>query len=1038
MVINISPNRTIYQKYFEDIKDMKDSGQATEFTYRTPFATFLTDLHNQIKLIEEPHKIPGVGRPDFKALRGASASTGLKIGFIETKDIGKNLDKIVKMEQFQRYLDGVDNIILTDYIRFMLFRKKQILYDIRLFTVQDLNNVNHQIPNNLIDYFKQIFEDFFNYNLEPIKDAEELAIELSKKTKLLKDLALTQLKHDIKAIANNQNITLIHDFYEGLQLLMPNIKKEDCADAFAQTISYGLLMSRINSTNLTFQAITAFRDIPQNFKVIRFLLRTVTDPDIPIIPWIIEDLVALLKKADLVNIFAAIKFNGKKKEDPFTYFYENFLAYYDPDKRKKLGVYYTPREVVFYIIKTVNQILQSEFNKPLGFGEDDVIVLDPAVGTGNFLWRAYTVAIKEIKNAGLQGILANKIKDHILKDFIGFEILITPFIITNIKLMMVLKENNYALKPNDKIQVYLTDTLEDVIGQVRIAFGRAITNEARDANRIKRKKDILVVIGNPPYAKTATEKKTGKKKLTTPKVIDIKKLLEDYKRDLNEKNIQPLSDIYLKFIRFAQLKIEENGEGIIGFIVNNSFLDGVLHRQMRKTLLETFDAIYIINLHGDSNKREKCPDGSPDQNVFDIMQGVTIIFFIKKGNLREQGVFYFDLYGKRKFKNDWLLDDGKSNLNNIQWKTLDPQINYHFFVPFNVNPIYETFYSLKDIFKNYNSGIVTGKDEILTDFYEDDLKRKMEKIFNQEDFSDFEQLRQNTTIKNIKKHMVSLHFEQNRVKRYHYRPFDFRYIYYYYKKGTKIMERDRYNSIAFQLFRENIAIITSRLNASQNFNGIIVTKDLPDYKLGERTRGSYIFPLYDHTSIKSTIEASIPNYTPETNFQADFTNNIKMKYPNNKITPKLIFSYIYGVLHMPTYRAKYLNYLKIDFPRIPFPEDYDKLEQISTIGKELITLHLMKNRLTSSVTFPEAGNNYVDEIVYTDNKVYINDTQYFENISPNIWEFYIGGYRIAKRYLNERVKRTLNSTEIQHYIQVIEIAKKTLEYMEKLENCVFF
>lgn len=1030
MHISINIDNEDIKKYFVEIRKTYLTSDYTEHSYRTPFENLIKHIHKEIKLIHEPKRTKGFGAPDFKAFRGI-----VNVGYIETKNLDSELDKIVMSEQIKRYREAIDNLILTNYSRFILFRKeyKQPLFDISLFKLTNLENPQYRITEVALVNFQKLIETFFNYEIEPITSAEELSKQLSKKAKLLKILTKEQLLEDKKLIENNKEASQIYDFYESLKYLMINLNIDDCADAFSQTITYGLFLAKYASTS-NIKLATAANNIPKNIGIIYRLFRNISDINLNNISWIVEDIIDILNSSDLKTIINQIQYAGVKDRDPFTFFYEDFLSYYDPTKRKKLGVYYTPRPVITFIVESVNKILKNDFKKIKGFAEDEVTVLDPAVGTGTFLWKIYTEVINGIINSGLEGILEQKIENHILKHFYGFEILITPYVIAHLKLITILHNFSYNIKPTDRIQIYLTDTLGYSKITGIIPFAREIDKENKIANKIKESIPILVVLGNPPYS--SSKKRDIPKQIKDKTIFNIDKLMDDYKQNLYEQNIQPLSDDYIKFIRFAQEKINRNEHGIIAYISNNSFLDGVIHRQMRKSLLKSFNKIYIINLHGDANKGEKCPDGSKDENVFDIKQGVGISIFIKfKDNQNNKIIKYFDLYGLRAKKYEWLKDQA-GELDQIEWKDLDPGENYCFFVPFEVDTEYENYFSLTDIFKNYNSGIVTGRDEILTAIDKGELVSRMREIFDSEDLSKYPDLKSNKTGRKIISYVKKLTYNEKCIKKYHYRPFDIRYI--YYQHDPDIMERNRYTNIIFQLFKKNIALITSRLSASDSFENALVTDLFPDYKLGDRTRGSYIFPLYDYSDIKNQINIEYPNYRPKYNFKENFVLTIKSKYPKRKLTNKLIFSYIYGILFSPFYRRKYANYLKIDFPRIPFPNDFDDLKEISKLGKKLIELHLMKKSVLSYITFPIAGSNIIEKIEYKKNRIYINQNQYFDNVEKDIWTFNIGGYEILERYLKDRLNRKLKSNDVEHILKVGQIIKVSIEIMKEIDKFIFF
>jgi predicted helicase len=711
------------------------------------------------------------------------------------------------------------------------------------------------------------------------------------------------------------------------------------------------------------------------------------------------------------EVLTEIDTRGKTDRDPFTFFYEDFLSAYDPEKRKHLGVYYTPRPVVSFIVNSINHILKNDFNKLHGFADDDVTVLDPAVGTGTFLWLIYTLTLVELKNKGLGGLISKKIENHILRHFYGLEILITPYIIAHLKLSLALKKWFYELKDNDRNQVYLANTLEPSESHGLMPFMKEITEESKVANRLKQVEPILVVTGNPPYSVNSSNKSEW-----------IMEKMKDYKRDLNERNIQPLDDDYIKFIRFAQWKIDQNNQGIIGFITNNSYLDGLIHRQMRKELLNSFDRIYILNLHGDARKKETCPDGSKDENVFDIQQGVAIGLFVKNSKLGDKKVFFADLYGTRDEKYFWL---DRNKLNTVKWQELKPEEPYYFFTPkkFDFSEQYRNFWSVTDIFVLQTYGIKSSRDDFVVGFNKEELYDKLniftgkmtdseiKKRFNLKDTKTWNVSKARTEIvgKDIEK----------MIKRYAFRPLDTRWIIY----DKALVERDRFN-VMKNLLRENMALVCIRQSKKTTLN-TLVTDCLGccDFV----TNHSFFFPLY--------------SYDDEENRKSNFTNQfidfMKARYPNQNPSPEEIMYYVYAVLHSQSYRETFREFLKIDFPRIPFAKDYGTFEKLSQLGKQLAEMHLMRAKLPVFIKFDVPGSNVIEYVEYKDKKAHINEAQFFEGISEQTWNFCIGNYQVLDKWLKSRKNRELSGSEIEQFIQITEIINQTLDLMKKIDDVDF-
>lgn len=671
----------VFKEYFREIKDRYLKGDYTESTMRTPFENFIKSLDKKFNMIHEPRRIPKLGAPDFRAYRNE-----IKIGYIETKDLGKNLDEELKTEQIDKYKQSINNIILTNYGRFILIRKSEKVLDFSLFNFADLANPNYVISQEKIQDFQKLVETFFDYNLPTITSPLELSIELSKKAKLLKDLAKIQLEEDLVKIGNNQFPSSVYGFYEGMKELIKDINFDSCADAYAQTITYGLFLAKMNAFRhgeIEISRENAASQISQSIGLIKkIFLNISSDSSLLNLSWIIDEIIDILNASDFSQILSQMDSRGKTDKDPFTFFYEDFLAEYDPQKKKHMGVFYTPRPVINYIANSIHILLKENFNKPRGFADDSVTILDPALGTGTFLWLTYLITLKEIKECGLGGVMMDKVRNHILKHFYGFEILVIPYIIAHLKLTLLLSDWHYNLLADERIPVYLTNTLEPTESHGLTAFMTELNEESKTANQIKQERKILVILGNPPYHGLSMNKGKWIDDLLKKgyKLANGTRDLGYYKIDgkpLGEKNPKWLQDDYVKFIRFTQWKIDISGEGIVGLITNHAYLDNPTFKGMRQSLLNSFNTIFILNLHGNSQKKEKCPDGSKDENVFDIKQGVSISLFIKNSKIKDRKIFYSDVYGKRNEKYIWL---DRNVFSSVEWQELKPESpNYLFY-----------------------------------------------------------------------------------------------------------------------------------------------------------------------------------------------------------------------------------------------------------------------------------------------------------------------------------------------------------------------
>ncbi|MEM3581328.1 MAG: type ISP restriction/modification enzyme [Candidatus Bathyarchaeia archaeon] len=1011
--------KNLFIEYFKGVSKEFERGETSEYTFRSYLKTLIEGVQSKLKLSEENKKISKIGKPDYTCFKGS-----VKIGYIETKDIGLSLDKELKSEQLERYSSGsIPNIILTNYVRFILYRDKEVRFDVTLFDLENLKSGKCDIKEESVNKFEQMLSSFLDYNLPTIKSAEELAVELSKRAKLLRTFAKEQLDEDLEN-PNTGERSSVFDFYEVFKELINDTDVLKCVDAYSQTLTYGLFLSRINSED-KINRRTAAAYIPSSIKIIKKIFSNIAGDELPQnLSWIIDEIIDILNTADIAKILSEFVFEGGERyKDPFIHFYEDFLKEYDPAKRKQLGVYYTPEPVVSFITNSINEILKKEFGKSLGFADDSVKSLDFATGTGTFIANAFVLALKEIREAGLAGIEKEKIKNHLLKDFYGFEILVSPYVITHLKLYTLLKMEGYEMAETDKVQVYLTNTLDpqETVENLK-GFLKELTQETAIANSVKLREQILVVMGNPPYSVSSSNKSEW-----------ITKLMKDYKEGLEERNIQPLDDDYIKFIRFAQWKIEQNRNGIIGLISNNGYIDGLIHRQMRKELFRAFDKIYILNLHGDSRKKETTPNGGKDENVFDIQQGVCIGLFIKKANSHNKKVLYADLYGKRESKYEYLY---KHNFSNVDWSEIKVEQPYYFFAKKNLagGRKFYSFKKITDIFNIYSYGIKSSRDDLVVGFSKEDLVERFNTLTGRKSDEEVKQELKIIDTKTWKLNKAREKLKSKRIDdillRYEFRPFDTRWIIY----DSSLVERDRYNVMKNLIKHDNIALVCVKQNKGAWLH-TLVTNNIGccDYV----TNHSFFFPLYTFESGSQrtfkgrnakNLQGKLPNFKPE------FIEFIMEKY-KTEMKPEEILYYIYAVLHSPSYIEKYKEFLKIDFPRIPFVDDYKDFKKLSELGGRLVELHIGKVDLPKGkVKFEISGDRKITNVLHKDNKVFINEKQYFDGVSDELYKFKIGSYLVLDKWLKERKGRQLTSSEIEHFIKIVNVLSQTLEIMNKIDK----
>jgi predicted helicase len=1050
----------VFQIYFDTVK--RTDKRATEITHRTALENLLNEVKadKSFNVYQEPTKTnEDKGKPDFQVFK-----TGLLIGYLETKPVNTDLDRIIdknnpsrETKQLYRYLTVSPTLILTNYTDFILFQNGVKVKAISFFNIKD-----KKLEVENITRVTELFGSFFLSKPQQVTSPEKLSGLLAERTKIFKDLVYETISSNI-ATPFKDKLMGSEGLYEVLKkTLIDDLSLDEFADAYAQTITYGLILARLNSTN-SITAATAPTFIPKSVGTIRELFKTIEIEDIPLdIGWIIDAIIVILNSIDRKRFDEILSFKKSYGyEDPYVYFYEKFLAEYDKAKRKAMGVYYTPIPVVWYIVRSINQLLKKEFQVD-GLKEPNVTVLDFATGTGTFLLEAYKKAIDDTD----KGMRNRLIKEHLLKDFYGFEYLIAPYTVAHLKLSQFMKDNGYEIGDNERINVYLTDTLDNDLHK-RYAIFPKMSEEGEEAYKIKMKKPILVVTGNPPYSNYSRNNKPW-----------IKELIKSYKEGLDEQKIN-LDDDYIKFLRYAQWKIEQSGKGIIGVITNNSYIEGITHREMRHKLLQTFDKIYILNLHGNSNKQE------PDKNVFDIKVGVAIVLFVKlEKQAKEKEVYYYSITedGKaitRDAKYNFLMENDYSKLN---WKLLAPKEPNYWFIETDerISKSYEKGVSITDIFKEYNSGIQTKRDiitirnkpeeliTILTDLINlenEEFRKKYRLPKDGRDWAiakvkqDIVEDIQTIIQKRIKTatDITSCDWEEIkkvRIFRISYRPFDTRYT-YFFNESRSFVAYPRYDIMKnFIEIKNNLGLAFDRQIVSKSWQHAFITDTIMESGLVSlKTREwTYVAPLYLDdkkeviTKQNKLIEDAEPKFNnpfkemnPKPNFKDEFIEFLTKKYSFTP-TPIEIFSYIYAILYAPTYRRKFYEMLQKDYPRIPFTYDYPKFKKLANLGQKLIDLHLLKIPKADSklAELSEKGNDYIDKLNYDakTKRLYINDLRYFNNIAEEIWNFEIGGYQVLYKWLNERKGSVLSYESQMQFKKIVYSIKETIIIMSQIDKII--
>ena len=1017
------------KQYISELNLQYKTGIAREHSYRPALKDLLQSLLPKMVVTNEPAHIE-CGAPDFIISR---KHDHLPVFFVEAKDIGDtDLDgrnKKQHKEQFDRYKQALDHIIFTDYLDFHLYEYGEFVDSVR---VAEIKGEKIVAVKETEDKFFGMIQHLADTAIQPITTASRLAKLMAGKARLLENIIEQAMKDETESYANDN----LHGQYQAFKdVLIQDLKLEDFADIYAQTIAYGMFAARLHDdTPEDFSREEAARLIPKTNPFLRQIFNNLAGNDLDErIAWVVDDLVTVFAATDIKKIMTSYG-QDKRHHDPMIHFYEDFLAEYNPKLRKAKGVWYTPQPVVSFIVRAVDEILQKEFNLPEGLADYSMIereeaveqsrdrrtkdgmkhitrhvhrvqILDPATGTGTFLAEVINQIYDRYRNQ--QGIWQQYVDQHLLPRLNGFEILMASYAVAHLKLDMLLGETGYQHQSDNRLRVYLTNSLEESNNEPRTLFAQWLSREASEANDIKRSCPVMVMIGNPPYS--ISSQNNG---------VWITNLIADYKRYLNERNIQPLSDDYIKFIRLGQEYITRTGEGILAFICNNSFIDGIIHRQMRKELANSFDKIYILDLHGNARKKETTADGGKDENVFDIMQGVSInIFYRRKRRIHKDcQVFHYGLLGNREYKYEFL---NSHNFSDLPWKELNYDGQYCFFVPkdFSLQEEYNNGFKIEELMIINAAGLATGKDDC---FIDSDVHILLDKIKNR----------------------FQIVPSEKNVKPIAYRPFDKRYVYY----DVSLLQRAR-ESLMQHFYRDNLALCVCRQQRTSKFRHSLISNSITErcYVSIQTGELAYVFPLYLYQENMGKEERMVNfdkklydkiakglNYLPcyDDNHLVDPTSDY-----NGVLYPQALFDYIYAVLHSPSYRERYKEFLKIDFPRIPYPTDWEKFRDLAELGEELRQLHLMEDLPSKTgVNFPVVGSRQVDCYLWQDNRVYINAEQYFDGVPESVWQFYIGGYQPAQKWLKDRKGRVLDFNDIIHYGRIVYVLEQTDRIMKEIDE----
>ena len=1030
------------ERYIAEVSKQFATGKATEHSYRPALASLLSELLPKYVVTNEPRRID-CGAPDYIISKGGSSN--IPVAFVEAKDVNdRDLDgNREHKEQFNRYKNSLDHILFTDYLDFHLYEFGEFVDSVRIAEVRGDKVVVIQ-PN--VTKFLEMVDSFSGALPQKITSAKKLAQMMAAKAKLLAETIYKTLKNDTEKTGE-----LAGQWNAFKNILIHDLTEKAFADIYAQTIAYGMFAARLHDkTPDTFSRAEAATLIPETNPFLRKIFQSIAGFDMDeSIVWIVDDLVETFRVTDISKVMKNFG-QSSGQGDPLIHFYEDFLYHYDPKQKKSCGVYYTPEPVVDFMVNAVDEILKDSFKLPMGLADTSKVtlkrsndlytdnrttdhkrheekeyhrvqILDPATGTATFPAKIVRKIYSSMQ--GNLGAWQNYVDEHLLPRLNGFEFMMAPYAIAHLKLDMVLSETGYVPEKNKRLRIYLTNSLEECDPNTGTLFAQWLAQEASEANFVKRDTPVMVMIGNPPYSGISLNNGEW-----------ITSLIDDYKYIdgvyFNERK-HWLNDDYVKFIRLAEEYVNKNENGIVAYINNHNFLDNKTFRCMRYHLMKSFDKIYILNLHGNSKKGEVCPDGSIDENVFDIQQGVSINIFVKENEKKDDlaKIFYYDLYGTRQKKYEFLK---KEKFYKIPFIQINPTSPSYFFVPRETTgqDVYERGFALNEILPVNSTGVLSMGDSFAVGNSKSELENRI-LDFLENDYSEKEVKEKYSLGKNYAPFIMESKrggfvCHQDKIVPIDYRLFDRKWTYY----DNRVLWRTRDKLFSHFVNHQNIGIVTCGQIAGNEWSHILISQNLVDdsFVSNKTKERGYVFPLYLYPTEN---EANLGEQR-----KANLDENIWRKIDaclGDKTTPEQIFDYIYGVLHTPSYRKRYKEFLKIDFPRIPYPQNAEEFNRIAAIGGKLCKLHLMQEiPQPLTVSFNTPGDNVISDLRYEKGKVFINKTQFFENVPELAWNFYIGGYQPAQKWLKDRKNRTLAYDDIEHYRKIIAILVETHNLMQEL------
>ena len=938
---------------------------------------------------------------------------------------------------------------------------------------------------------------------EVITTSKKLSERLAKLARAIRDRIRTALAIETEAgsltkLMKAFQTTLVHDLDEA-----------GFADMYAQTIAYGLLSARITDpSRRTADGFTAhmrtnpfLRELMETFLHMGGRRGKAGGPGIDFDEVGVSEIVELLDQA---NMEAVVRDFGDRnpQEDPVIHFYEHFLAAYDKKQKVSRGVFYTPRPVVSYIVRSVNELLRTEFGLTDGLADTTtwggmaqrhkdlkipkgtsptqafVQVLDPATGTGTFLVEVidliHGTMVEKWKAQGhgeqkIQALWNDYVPKHLLPRLHGYELLMAPYAIAHLKISLKLYETGYRFGSDERARVYLTNALEPFGDeQLKLDFLPALAHEAEAVNEIKRKQQFTVVIGNPPYSLMSANLEPQHRNLVDPyRFVDGAKIKERGALQL-EKNLQ---EDYVKFIRLAELVTQRAGEGVVGLITNHAYLDNPTLRGLRRSLTNTLPHLWLLDLHGNTRRKERCPLPEPDKNVFDIQQGVAILLGERRSSASRPGINWGELWGSREAKYDALLS---SLCSKLSVRTVDPVPPFFMLIPQDGNARDELAIGvpLDELFELYSTGVATARDRFIVHFSRAALHEAVTEFVG----LPIEDARQRFVLgKDTNDWKVALAQEDLRrasldascAKQYAYRPFDVRWT-FYTGQPRGILCNPRWPVMSQLLAGPNLALCSVKsVETGHDYAHVFVTNLVTDHHSVSMKEVNYVFPAFRFSGTDAAVGIQRSMFSgcqerPEGNISARFWSVLEENL-GGEFTAELqksgtggaeaVFCYVYAVLHSPCYRARYGDLLRKEFARIPVPSDSAFFYQLAAFGKELVSIHLpgLPEADRFITTYAGAKNAEVARVGWSDGTVWLDagrtsareghlatkpGTIGFHGVPEEVWRFHIGGYQVCHKWLKDRKGRTLSDKDVAHYQNIVATLNETIRIMAEIDEVI--